>query len=49
MITLDLIGPLPRSKRGSNFALVFQDNLSKGVKVGPLKLPIAKQVVDKIE
>lgn len=48
MITLDLIGPLPRSKRGSKFALVVQDNFSKWVEVAPLKSATAKQVVDQL-
>lgn len=45
-ITSDLIGPLPRSKSGASFLLVFQDNYSKWTELAALRAATAKAVSD---
>lgn len=43
-VTSDIIGPLPRSKRGHRFIIVFQDSYSKWVELAPLKNATAREV-----
>lgn len=43
-ITADLIGPLPRSKKGNTYILVIQDCFSKWVEFAPLRAATAYQV-----
>jgi len=43
-ITSDLIGPLPRSKNGATYLLVFQDNFSKWTELAALRAATAKAV-----
>lgn len=45
-ITADLMGPFPRSKKGSKFLLVMQDTYTKWLEVAPLKAATAKLVAN---
>lgn len=47
MVTADLIGPLPRSKRGNRFALVVQDTYTKWVELAAMKSATVKQVAER--
>lgn len=47
IVASDIIGPLPRSKRGHRFIVVFQDTYSKWVELAPMKTATAKQVAQK--
>lgn len=49
MISTDLMGPLPRTKRGNTFILVVSDYLSKFTLLFPLRKATADAVVKKIE
>lgn len=49
MISVDLVGPLPRSKNGNSYLLVVLDVFSKFVLLKPLKKATAKTVIDFIE
>lgn len=47
LVTGDLIGPLPRSKKGNRYAVVFQDYFTKWVEIAPLRAATAQQVEQK--
>lgn len=49
MLSVDLVGPLPRSKNGNSYILVVLDVYSKFVLLKPLKKATAKTVIDFIE
>lgn len=49
MLSVDLVGPLPRSKNGNSYILVVLDVYSKFVLVKPLKKATAKTVTQFIE
>lgn len=49
MLSVDLVGPLPRSKTGNSFLLVVLDVFSKFVLLKPLKSATAKTVTQFIE
>lgn len=49
MLSVDLVGPLPRSKNGNSYILVILDVFSKFVLVKPLKKATAKTVIQFIE
>lgn len=46
-VTSDLVGPLPKSRKGNRFLLVFQDSYTKWVEAAPLKNATARQVSQK--
>lgn len=48
-VTSDIIGPLPRSKKGNRFLLVFQDTFTKWIELTALKDATAKKVSQKFE
>lgn len=48
-MSLDFIGPLPRSKRGNSFALVISDYFSKYVLIYPCRAANAKALVKNVE
>lgn len=43
-VSTDLMGPLPRTKRGNRFILLFQDTFSKWIEMIPLKSATAQKV-----
>lgn len=43
-VTVDLIGPLPRSKRGNKYILVVQDTFTKWIELAPLRDATARLV-----
>lgn len=45
-VSSDIIGPLPRSKRGNKYLVVFQDVFSKWVEVVPLKRADGRLVME---
>lgn len=45
-VATDLIGPLPRSKKGNVYLAVFQDKFTKWVEIQPLKKATAQTVCD---
>ncbi|KMQ83693.1 reverse ribonuclease integrase, partial [Lasius niger] len=47
-VTLDLVGPLPRSRRGHTWLFVLQDRFSKWVELVPLRRATAGAVTDAI-
>lgn len=49
MVSTDLVGPLPRSKRGNSFILVVTDYLSKFNLLFPLRKATGAAVVQKLE
>lgn len=49
MISTDLVGPLPRSKRGNSFILVVTDYLSKFSLLFPLRKATGAAVVQRME
>ena len=48
-ISLDYVGPLPRSKRGNCYILVISDYLSKAVFLFPCRSAKAKSLVENVE
>lgn len=48
-VSADLLGPLPRSKKGNRFVVAFQDQYSKWTELAPLKDATASQVVLKFK
>lgn len=49
MISLDLVGPLPRTYKGYRFILVVVDYFSKFVRLFPLRSATSSAVNDKLE
>ncbi|KAL6419674.1 hypothetical protein ACFW04_011286 [Cataglyphis niger] len=47
-VTVDLVGPLPRSRRGHTWLLVMQDRYSKWTELAPLRQASAKAVTHEI-
>ncbi|XP_050456461.1 uncharacterized protein K02A2.6-like [Cataglyphis hispanica] len=47
-VTIDLVGPLPRSRRGHTWLLVMQDRYSKWAELAPLRQATAKAVTGEI-
>ncbi|KAL6417431.1 hypothetical protein ACFW04_012743 [Cataglyphis niger] len=47
-VTIDLVGPLPRSRRGHTWLLVMQDRYSKWTELAPLRQASAKAVTNEI-
>jgi transposase len=45
-VTTDLLGPYPRSKKGNQYVVVFQDYFTKWVELKTLRSATAKRVVD---
>jgi transposase InsO family protein len=45
VVTTDIIGPLPRSKKGNKYILVMQDNFTKWVELAAMKSATAQAVV----
>ncbi|XP_011707937.1 PREDICTED: uncharacterized protein K02A2.6-like [Wasmannia auropunctata] len=48
-VTMDLVGPLPRSKKGNTWLLNIQDRFTKWVEMCPLRRATAPAVTDCIE
>lgn len=48
-VSADLLGPLPRSRKGNTFIIAFQDQYSKWVEMAPLRCATAKNVTDKFK
>lgn len=46
MISVDLMGPLPRSKQGATYLLVFQDCFTKWVELHPLRRATTKPIIE---
>lgn len=49
MISVDLIGPLPRSKKGNNFILVIIDVFTKFTLLHPINKPTSNKVIQFLE
>lgn len=49
MVSVDLMGPYPRSKRGKNYLLVITDVFSKWTQAYPLSNPDSKKVIQALE
>ena len=47
-VTVDLVGPLPRSKKGNTWLLVMQDRFTKWAELAPLRRATATTVTDRI-
>jgi len=47
-IALDIIGPLPRSKRNNQYILVIGDHFSRWMEAYPLPNQMAEKVADKL-
>ena len=48
-VSIDLVGPLPRSQRGHRFLIVLQDVFSKWTELSPIGAATAKNVVSKMK
>lgn len=49
MVSIDLVGPLPRSQRGHRFLIVIQDTFSKWIELSPIGAATAKNVVSRMK
>lgn len=49
MISIDLIGPLPRSKKGNNYILVIIDVFTKFTLLHPINKPTSNKVIQFLE
>ncbi len=47
-ISIDLIGPLPRTRRGCRFAVTMECNFTKWVEVGPHRMEETIEIADAI-
>lgn len=48
-VSADLLGPLPRSKKGNKYVIAFQDEFSKWTELAPLKAATAASVALKFK
>ena len=44
MVSIDLVGPLPRSKTGNTWLIVMQDRFTKWIELRPLKTAISQAI-----
>lgn len=47
-VTSDIMGPLPRTRKGNRYVIVFQDTFTKWVELAPLKSATAHSVANKL-
>lgn len=47
-VTSDIVGPLPRSRKGNRYIVVFQDTFSKWIELAPMKNATARQVAQRL-